>query len=339
MDESTLPEKSEEERTEERLPDRFAEEENGGVEPTAVADEEYGPVIVETIPFASNPYLDLGEDEPAKTRPIATKVTEPLVADEPWMRVAKRCHVGGRRDRNEDSCLVMVSETGGHFATLPFGLYIVADGMGGHSDGHIASKIASRTAAAHILNHIYLPMLQDEAQGMRLPVQEVLEQAVQKANKAVFEHDAETDSGTTLTIALVLGRRLHVAHVGDSRLYLFANDRFESITNDHSLVQRLQDVGQLTAEEAAFYRYGHILLRAVGQADEVEVDTYMRLLPKSGKLLMCSDGLSGFVPEAELRRILGQDTSLDDMAGDLFQAAMEAGGFDNITAVLIDFEL
>lgn len=294
----------------------------------------------ETPPFVVSPFLDSDLEEPAKTRPITSKIMEPVEEDEPRLRVAKRCHVGARRDRNEDSCLVFVAEAGGHFASLPFGLFIVADGMGGHSDGHVASNIAMRTAAAHVLTNIYMPLLQDDNQKAKPPIQEVLEQAVQNANKAVFEHDAEMDSGTTLTIALVFGRRLHVAHVGDSRLYLLANGRFEPITNDHSLVQRLQDVGQLTAEEATFYRYGHILLKAVGQAEEVEADVYMRLLPKSGKLLLCSDGLSGFVPEAELRAILERpDVPLQTMADELFEAAMEMGGFDNITAVLVEFDL
>lgn len=297
-------------------------------------------VMTEISPFMVPQFIDSDLEEPAKTRPITSKVLEPVVDEEPRLRVAKRCHVGARRDRNEDSCLVFVAEAGGHFASLPFGLFIVADGMGGHSDGHVASNIASRTAATHILSNIYLPLLQDDSQGGKPPIQEVLEQAVQLANKAVFDHDSEMDSGTTLTIALVFGRRLHVAHVGDSRLYLLANGRFEPITNDHSLVQRLQDVGQLTAEEATFYRYGHILLKAVGQTEEVEADVYMRLLPKSGKLLLCSDGLSGFVPEAELRAILEQqDVPLQLMADELFEAAMEMGGFDNITAVLVDFEL
>jgi PPM family protein phosphatase len=313
-------------------------EENNTTQP-APNDEEFENGVPETMPLTRNPFLDISNDESDRTRPIVTKPTEPLVSEEPKMLVAKRCHVGARRDRNEDSCLVLVSEVGGHFAVQPFGLYIVADGMGGHSDGHVASRIASRTAALHIVQNIYLPLLQDDDKGMRTSVQEVLAQAVQKANKAVFEFDPEMDSGTTLTIALILGRRLHVAHVGDSRLYLMVNDRLEPVTNDHSLVQRLQDVGQLTAEEATFYRYGHILLRAVGQADEVEVDTYMRLLPKSGKLLLCSDGLSGFVPETEIQEILAREISVDDMAELLFTAAMTAGGFDNITAVLVDFQL
>jgi len=328
----------EEERADE-TPDISPDEKVNSAAASAQNGEDDETIIQETTPLGKNPFVDVNHNEPAKTRPIISKITEPLLAEEPHMRVAKRCHVGARRERNEDSSLTLVSEVGGHFAVLPFGLYIVADGMGGHTDGHVASRIASRTAAMHIVNNIYLPLLEDSDKGFKAPIQEVLEQAVQKANKAVFENDPEMDSGTTLTVALVLGRRLHVAHVGDSRLYLLANGKFEPITNDHSLVQRLQDVGQLTPEEATFYRYGHILLRAVGQADEVEVDTYMRLLPKSGKLLMCSDGLSGFVSEAEMRDILERDITLEEMADALFRAAMDMGGFDNITAVLVDFEL
>ena len=290
-----------------------------------------------TAPFVRNPFINLAEA--SKTRPIITKPTEPLLDDEPAMQAAIRCHVGARRERNEDSCFSFVSEIGGHFKTQPFGLFIVADGMGGHADGHLASKIAMRTSAHHIINRLYLPLLEDNEKVMQTPIQEVLETAVQRANTAVYEYDPEMDSGTTLTIALVLGRRLHVAHVGDSRLYMYANDKLEPVTSDHSLVQRLQDVGQLTAEEATFYRYGHILLRAVGQADAVEVDTYMRLLPKSGILMLCSDGVSGFISDAEIAEILKQDAPVTHMADSVFGAAMSVGGFDNITAVVVEFKL
>jgi PPM family protein phosphatase len=291
----------------------------------------------QTTPFVRNSFINVSEA--AKTRPIITTPTEPLLDDEPAMQAAIRCHVGARRERNEDSCFSFVSEIGGHFKMQPFGLFIIADGMGGHADGHIASKIASRTAAHHIINWLYLPLLEDNEKVMQTPIQEVLETAVQRANTAVYEYDPEMDSGTTLTIALVLGRRLHVAHVGDSRLYMYANDKLEPITSDHSLVQRLQDVGQLTAEEATFYRYGHILLRAVGQADKVEVDTYMRLLPKSGILMLCSDGVSGFISDAEIAEILKQDVPMATIADGVFSAAMSVGGFDNITAVVVGFRL
>ncbi|MCA9973437.1 MAG: serine/threonine-protein phosphatase [Anaerolineales bacterium] len=260
-------------------------------------------------------------------------------AGEQQLRVAKRCGVGAVRDRNEDACLVFVSETGGHFPLLPFGLYIVADGMGGHKNGHIASKIASRTAARHIIEKIYLPLLQMDGLPGATPIQEVLENAVEQAHAALFDPEEETDSGTTLTIALVLGRRLYAAHVGDTRIYLLTGDKLETVTIDHSLVQRLQDVGQLTAEEAISYEYRHVLLRAVGQGEDVAVDTYTRLLPKRGRLLLCSDGLHGFVPDYEISMLLQQDKPVQELAANLHDAAMDAGGYDNITAIVVDFNL
>lgn len=257
---------------------------------------------------------------------------------EPTLRAGVRCDVGAR-ERNEDSCLVVSSEAGGHFSMVPFGLYIVADGMGGHTNGHVASRIASRAAAHYILNKIYMPLLQSVGPPTQVPIQEVLLDAVQAANTAVFEDDPEVDSGTTLTVALVLGRRLHVAHVGDSRLYLLVDDKLEQISVDHSLVQRLQDVGTLTAEEATMYRYRNVLLRAVGQGEEVEVDTYMRLLPRTGKLLLCSDGLCGFVSDETIQQILTQDISLPQMVDELYETALADHSNDNITAIVVDFSL
>jgi len=263
----------------------------------------------------------------------------PTFQPDPVMRVAKHCHVGGVRDRNEDSCLVFVSEAGGHFALMPFGLYIVADGMGGHANGHVASKTASRVAANHIIEQIYLPLLQDESSSYQPAIQEVMREAVGVANAAVYKIDPESDSGTTLTIALILGRRLYIAHVGDSRIYLYSDKRLEIISTDHSLVQRLQDVGQLTAEEATFYQYRHVLLRAVGQTEEVDADSYMRRLPKKGKLLLCSDGLPTMISDSTISEIMGRDCHVEEMADHLLKAALDAGGYDNITVVLVDFSL
>ena len=284
---------------------------------------------------------DNNETEVGETQPIVVKQVETSAADKesPRLSFAKRCDLGAVRERNEDSCLVFTSDTGGHFKMIPFGLYIVADGMGGHADGHVASSIASRVASQYILENVFLPMLHTTATVNQIPIQEVLSNAVQAANTAVYETDPEIDSGTTLTIALILGRRLHVAHVGDSRLYLQSEDRFEAVTNDHSLVQRLQDVGQLTAEEATMYRYRNVLLRAVGQGEEVEIDTYMKLLPKKGKLLLCSDGLCGLVTDNIIREIMDRDLPLQETADGLYDAAMTAGGYDNITALVVDFVL
>ena len=276
---------------------------------------------------------------PLETISFIRKKSEPIQEREPILRVAKRCHVGAIRERNEDSCVVFVSDTGGHFPILPFGLYVVADGMGGHQNGHLASKTASRVVARNIINRIYMPLLQEDNNPMQTPIQEVMTDAVQAAHMAIFDPDPEHDGGTTLTAALILGRRLYIAHVGDTRIYMRTDEKFEVLTTDHSLVQRLQDVGQLTAEEATFYQYRHILLRALGQGEEIEVDTYMRLLPPTGKLLLCTDGLSGIVSEATMKEVMGKDIPLQQMADELFEAAMAGGGYDNITAILVDFNL
>lgn len=300
----------------------------------------------ETQPFV------MGSDDDAHTArqtqelpPLAIPGAKGVIAGihtatqtpEAVVHVTKRCDIG-TRDRNEDSCLVFSSETGGHFSMMPFGLYIVADGMGGHTNGHIASKIASRVAAHHILKEIYMPLLVNDSPP-QVGIRDALVEGVQAANAAVYEDEPEIDSGTTLTVALLLGSRLHVAHVGDSRLYLFADGKLEAVTNDHSLVQRLQDVGQLTPEEATLYRYRNVLLRAVGQGEEVEIDTYMRLLPKKGKLLMCSDGLCGFVSDEVMRDILKQDVPGEKMVEELYEAAMAANSNDNVTIILVDFML
>lgn len=253
------------------------------------------------------------------------------------LTVAMRCEVGAVRERNEDSCLVVSPESGGHFPLRPFGLYIVADGMGGHENGHVASKTASRTAASYVLEHIYLPLLRDGDAPEQEEIEKVLETAVQKAHAAVYNPDPARDGGTTFTMALVLGQDLHIAHVGDSRAYWLVDGKLEALTNDHSLVQRLQEVGQLTAEEAHSFQYRNVLLRALGQEDELEVDLYSRTLPQKGRLLLCSDGLCGLIDDTMIRLILRQKLPLERITSQLIDAAMEAGGYDNITAVVVDF--
>lgn len=301
-----------------------------------------------TVP-ETHPFLFEGDDDVVReteelppitgpeTKTIITGLQPAAEKSEAVIRIAKRCDIGAR-ERNEDSCLLFSSETGGHFSMMPFGLYIVADGMGGHTNGHVASKIASRAAAHHILKEIYMPLLANDAPP-QVGIRDALVDGVQLANTAVYENDLEIDSGTTLTVALLLGSRLYVAHVGDSRLYLHTDEKLEAVTNDHSLVQRLQDVGTLTPEEATIYRYRNVLLRAVGQGEEVEIDTYMRLLPKKGKLLLCSDGLCGFVPDTTINTVLKQDIPLEQMVEELYNAAIAGNSNDNVTILLVDFSL
>jgi PPM family protein phosphatase len=281
-----------------------------------------------------------GQDETiTETGILIEKRAGTAATENPRLQATYTTHLGAFRDRNEDSCLVMSAHLGGHFQQLPFGLYMVADGMGGHRNGHEASNLAIRVAAHQVTSRIYLPMLQSTGGPLQTPVQEVLVQAVAAANDAIFDPDPELDGGTTLTIALIIGRRLHVAHVGDSRAYLLRDDQLEMITDDHSLVRQMQEVGQLSDDDESLYNIRHVLLRAVGQGDELEVDTYTLRLPPRGRLLLCSDGLSGMITDVEIEEILRKEGSPAQIADSLFQAAMVAGGHDNITAVVVDFDL
>ena len=140
-----------------------------------------------------------------------------------------------------------------------------------------------------------------------------------------------------LTIALVLGWQLYLAHVGDSRAYWLVDEDLQRLTKDHSLVQRLQDEGKLTPEEAENFQFRNILMRALGQDEELLVDVDVRKLPSKGKLLLCSDGLCGEVSDQEILAILNQPLLPDQIADRLIAAALEAGGWDNITAVVAEF--
>lgn len=267
---------------------------------------------------------------------------EPLSSVGPavGLRAAQRCHIGNVRNRNEDSSFIFTAEFGGEEPLLPAGLYIVADGMGGHHAGHEASKNVARLVAQHVLERIYAPMLRNStatsAQPQE-PIGEVLVDAVQTANLYVHDNDPKKSSGTTLTTALILGRRLYVAHVGDSRAYLYTEAGLKLLTTDHSYVRRLQDAGQLTEEEAAVHPQRNMLYKAVGQGGDLDIDTFTKSLPHRGKLLLCSDGLWGLVSDKSMSEVLSRHMTLSAMTDELVMMARNAGGYDNITVIIVDF--
>ncbi|MDY7042427.1 MAG: protein phosphatase 2C domain-containing protein, partial [Chloroflexota bacterium] len=188
--------------------------------------------------------------------------------------VGRASHVGRVRGRNEDALFTMVSTILQEDESLPFGLFIVADGMGGHKGGQLASSLTTRVVADWILREVYLPFLMGETQDAgQWPINEALIEAVTTANAAV--HEAAPEAGTTLTCALLLGTNAYVAHVGDSRAYLVNRTNMRRITRDHSLVDRLIELGQISSEEALTHPQRNVLYRAVGQAGTLEVDTYL----------------------------------------------------------------
>ncbi len=253
----------------------------------------------------------------------------------PRLNVGWLSDVGGVRRHNEDTALVIVADYAGDDALPSFGLFILADGMGGHQAGEVASSLAVRTMAYHIMRYLYLPALAShEYDAGQLALNEALVEATRAANVAVSRH--VPGGGTTLTGAVVLGSRAYVAHVGDSRAYLVTEEGLEQITHDHSLVDRMVEMGQLTRDEAAVHPQKNILYRAIGQGGVIEVDTYIRTIPPKGRLLLCSDGLWSMVSDREIAEIVLSASSPQAACDSLVAAANQAGGLDNITVILVE---
>ena len=251
----------------------------------------------------------------------------------PGLTVARGTHVGQVRERNEDSHLVIESVYFGGGSSVALALLIVADGMGGHRSGDVASLLAARVAAAHVAQGVFLPLLAGEERGsQQRPLTETMVKSVEAANDAVFRQVPQ--AGTTLTMALVFGDRVYLAHVGDCRAYILNDDGLRCITQDHSVVARLVQTGQASPEEALVQTHRNVLYRAVGQVDTVEVDTYMHQFSVGTCLLLCTDGLWGKVADADMGEVLAQAPSAQAAVDTLLSTANERGGDDNITVMI-----
>jgi PPM family protein phosphatase len=227
--------------------------------------------------------------------------------------------VGRVREANEDDFLVGTS------------IVAVADGMGGHLAGEVASSTALEPVKA-----LDGTVFDDHATAI-----EALREAVIRANETVsrMAEDEPTyrGMGTTLTAALIEGRRLHVAHVGDSRAYLLRHGELAQITDDHTLVQHLIDEGQITREEATTHPQRSIITRAIGVSRDIEVDAVSIELEPGDQILLCSDGLTGVVEDEVIAAELLRADDPDETLRRLIAAANQGGGPDNITAVLVRY--
>jgi protein phosphatase len=281
----------------------------------------------------ADPPPEAADQAPA---PVSTAGSErPTTPHPPGLRVGFATDVGIMRDHNEDTLLILQSAHLGDEALDPFGFFIVADGMGGHRAGEVASSLAARLVNHHVLDRVYLPFLINRTPGEGMaPLTDILRDAVQAANERV--HEEVPGAGTTLTCALVLGRRALIAHVGDSRAYMFANGEMKQVTEDHSYVSRLMELGELSPEEAAVHPQRHVLYRAIGQGENLDVDTYHQSLSPGSRLLLCSDGLSGSVSEDIIRETIASAGSPQEVCEELIKSANDAGGADNISAILIE---
>lgn len=230
--------------------------------------------------------------------------------------------VGVKRNMNQD--FVYASDQPvGNLSNL----YIVADGMGGHNAGDLASRYTVETMVDYIEN----------ASEMR-PIP-LLEAAVEMANRRVLEKAQENKSlegmGTTVVAATVQDDCLYVANVGDSRLYVL-DETIHQITRDHSLVEEMVRVGQLRKEEARTHPEKNIITRAVGVKNKVRIDFFDVGLYQGDKFLLCSDGLTNMVEDEDIFQIVKKESSLEKAVQKLVAAANRNGGKDNISVVLVE---
>jgi len=231
------------------------------------------------------------------------------------LTAGSRTDLGCLRDHNEDSLLVKAP------------LYVIADGMGGHAAGEIASEIAIRTLEQAQLTHL-------DPDALRRAVVEANGLIVQGAKKGL----GRKGMGTTLTAAIIEGNQLLVAQVGDSRAYLHQNGRLRPITRDHSLVGELISLGQLTEEEARVHPNRSVITRALGSDMSVQPDMYEIRLHERDRLLLCSDGLNSMLEDTVIEEILNLYPDPQEAADMLVGAARDAGGFDNITVIVVNID-
>lgn len=251
------------------------------------------------------------------------------------LRVGRRTDLGRVRDLNEDSLLALEFVTANKSLSHPVGLFVVADGMGGHEGGEIASGLLVQTLAAQADG-----LLAAAKPGAALDAGQWLTDAIQVANAAVYERarTTETDMGTTVVAALVIGNEATIAHVGDSRAYRVHAGGIEPLTVDHSLVESMVASNQITREEARGHPQANVIYRTIGDKRQVVVDLDRVTLGPDESLLLCSDGLNGMMRDEAIQALIAPASSPQAACDALVSAANAAGGEDNISVILVRLE-
>lgn len=229
------------------------------------------------------------------------------------------------RDNNQD--YYFISED------LKIPLFIVADGMGGHKAGEIASEMVVENIKEQLYKY------KDKMVGKK-DILFYMEKSIKDANSMIYRKSLERKDcvgmGTTVTLAFIDNRSIYLGHVGDSRAYLVSGNTINQITEDHSLVNELIKNGDITKEEAKKHPQKNLITRAVGTEETIEVDTYIKKYHSGDRLLLCSDGLTNMVDEKTILEVLNRETDIKVSNKKLVDIAKENGGLDNITLITIN---
>jgi protein phosphatase len=252
-------------------------------------------------------------------------------------RVGTCSDTGMVRDHNEDSLLAMSLNVNTTSLDHTRGLFAVADGMGGHAAGEVASSLAVRGVAESIFATAATTLLDPDADYDESWIENVVSHAVLQANEAIRRegHARGNDMGTTLTLALLIGDRATIANIGDSRTYLYRDGALRRISRDHSLVMRLVELGQLNETDIYTHPQRNAVLRSLGDQFDVEVDLFSERLQPGDALLLCSDGQWEMTRDPQMAQIIADYDDAQQACEELVRAANQAGGEDNITAILV----
>ncbi|MDJ0956455.1 MAG: Stp1/IreP family PP2C-type Ser/Thr phosphatase [Arenicellales bacterium] len=237
---------------------------------------------------------------------------------------------GRVRDHNEDS----------YASDQALGLIVLADGMGGYRAGEVASAVAVTRVFRDTRDGLIslIPGQVDQESGLRYESL-VVQDAIQRANSEVYsvarEHSEYNGMGTTVVTALFYDNHLTCAHVGDSRMYLYRDDRMEQLTVDHTVVQEFIQTGMYSETEAKASFGSNLVTRALGVEEQIDVDIYEQEVSPGDLYLICSDGLTNMVNESKIAKVLSKQQDLDTYAKRLTQLANKGGGEDNISIVLV----
>lgn len=238
------------------------------------------------------------------------------------MNIEQRTHVGNVREINEDSYLVANNQLGHK-------LLLVADGMGGHNAGEIASSIATQ-------------IISDDFEAIKTEIDynKFVSEVVSKANREIYAESLINPEyermGTTLSFLIDTNKEIFIGHVGDSRIYYIKEDKIKQITKDHTIVQMLFETGQISKDEMETNPYRNVLLQSLGTNKSVAVDVTEIKIPSKGYILLCSDGLTEEVTDNQIHSILNLNLTLSQKADLLIKSALENDGKDNITLIIME---
>jgi protein phosphatase len=265
--------------------------------------------------------------------------------------------VGLVRELNEDSVLALNLTQYYESVQTQIGIYVVSDGMGGEAAGEVASRVTVRAIAEWVTEKLISASLKSTREeriaaptqtgGLRLAIAdgnemattEMLRTGVVAANREVMgyarSHPEARGLGATVTVAMIVGDVLSIAHVGDSRCYKLSGDRLEQLTEDHSLVQKMINTGNLSRSEARVHPYRNVIYRSIGADEHLEIDIIRRKLTSGDIIMLCSDGLNGMLSDDQIRDILLVNPDPNAAAKELVVAANAAGGEDNTSVIVV----